>query len=157
MAIPSPVIQVDPLPVTRASPGDWVASVKPPITADRMMLPAGSNDGSVTLCIALCDPLIQDCGAGLGCFVTGSDFNCVFTTDEVPMGEPCGYINDCAPGNFCADAASLPSCDGSACCASFCNLEDPLCLLAQTECVSFFDEGMALPGFEDVGVCIVPS
>ncbi len=115
-----------------------------------------TNDGSVTLCIATCDPLIQDCGAGLGCFVTGSDFNCVFTTSDIPMGEPCGYINDCAPGHFCANAASLPSCEGSACCASFCNLEAPLCLLAQTECVSFFDEGMAPPGYEDIGVCILP-
>jgi hypothetical protein len=130
-------------------------------TADVPICDPGSScmiasDGSITLCIPTCDPLIQDCGDALGCYFTGSDFNCVFTTSNIPMGEPCGYINDCAPGNFCADATSLAVCDGSACCALFCNLVDPLCLLAQTECVAFFDEGMAPPGHEDVGVCILP-
>jgi hypothetical protein len=115
------------------------------------------NEGSINLCITSCDPLLQDCGAGLACFWAVSDFNCIFTTDDIPTGEPCGYINDCAAGNFCADAAALPACNGSACCASFCDLADPLCSVAGTECTSFFEEGMAPPGYEDVGVCILPA
>jgi hypothetical protein len=116
-----------------------------------------ANDGSVTLCLATCDPLLQDCGAGLACFWAVSNFNCIFTTDVLPTGEPCGYINDCAPGNYCADAANLPACNGSACCASFCDLTDPTCTVADTECVTFFEEGMAPPGYEDVGVCLLPA
>jgi hypothetical protein len=118
-----------------------------------------ANDGSVTLCLKTCDPLLQDCGAGLACFYAVSDFNCIFTTQDIPTGEPCGYINDCAAGNYCADAAALPACNGSACCASFCDFSDPnaMCPTAGTECVSFFEEGMAPPGYEDVGVCILPA
>jgi hypothetical protein len=116
-----------------------------------------ANEGSITLCIATCDPLLQDCAEGLGCFWAVEDFNCVFTTDEIPTGEPCGYINDCSPGNLCADAATLPSCNGSACCAPYCDLSSPSCSIAETECVTFFEEGLAPPGYEDVGVCILPG
>jgi hypothetical protein len=116
-----------------------------------------ANDGSVTLCLQNCDPLLQDCGAGLACFWAVSNFNCVFTTQDIPTGEPCGYINDCAAGNFCADAAALPACNGSACCASFCDLTDPVCNVQGTECSAFFEEGMAPPGYEDVGVCLLPA
>jgi hypothetical protein len=117
-----------------------------------------ANEGSITLCIATCDPLLQDCAEGLGCFWANEDFNCVFTTDEIPTGEPCGYINDCAPGNLCADASALPSCGGSACCAPYCDLLAPKCGgLAQTECVTFFEEGLAPPGYEDVGICLLPG
>lgn len=131
-------------------------------TADAPICEPGSscliaNEGSITLCIGTCDPLLQDCGDGLACFWANTGFNCIFTTQEFPTGEPCGFINDCAPGNYCADAAALPVCDGSACCASFCDLTDPVCGVAGTECVTFFEEGMAPPGFEDVGLCILPA
>jgi hypothetical protein len=116
-----------------------------------------ANDGSVTLCLTTCDPLLQDCGAGLACFWANTDFNCIFTTQDIPTGEPCGFINDCAAGNLCADAAALPSCAGSACCASYCDLSAPTCAVMGTECTSFFEEGMAPPGYEDVGICILPG
>lgn len=116
-----------------------------------------ANEGSITLCIATCDPLLQDCADGLGCFWANEDFNCVFTTDELPSNEPCGYINDCAPGNYCADASALPSCNGAACCAPYCDLVSPTCSLAETECITFFEEGLAPPGYEDVGICILPG
>jgi hypothetical protein len=115
-----------------------------------------SNDGSITLCLADCDPLLQDCGAGLGCFWAQTNFSCIFTTDDIPTGDPCGYFNDCLPGNYCADAAALPECNGSACCAGYCDLADPVCLFAGTECVAFFEVDAAPPGLEDVGVCLAP-
>lgn len=115
------------------------------------------NEGSINLCIATCDPLLQECGDGLGCFWTSGNFNCVFWTDGIPTGEPCGYINDCAPGNFCADASALPICAGSACCASYCDQLAPVCEQAGTECVTFFEEGLAPPGHENVGVCVLPG
>lgn len=114
-----------------------------------------TNEGSVTLCVDQCDPLSQDCAVGLGCFWTSVDFACTVTTQDIPTGEPCGFLNDCALGNYCADAASFPACEGMSCCASFCDLADPICSLAGTECVAFFEVGMAPLGYEDIGVCVV--
>jgi hypothetical protein len=118
-----------------------------------------ANTGSINLCISLCDPLLQDCGAELACFWSNDNFNCAPATENIPTGEPCGYINDCAAGNFCADAAALPACAGSACCAVYCDTTNPEanCVPAGTECVAFFDEGQALPGYENVGVCVLPE
>jgi hypothetical protein len=114
----------------------------------------------VNLCIPTCDPLVQDCGVGLACFWDGSQFNCIFTTEDLPAGQPCGFINDCAAGLGCLPAAVLPSCEGSACCSDFCdlNLGDGPCeaSLPGTVCSPFFEQGMAPPGYDDVGVCIVP-
>lgn len=117
------------------------------------------SSGPVSLCVQLCDPLVQDCGEGLGCYWAVSDFNCIFTTEDIPTGEPCSFINDCAPGDFCTDATTLPDCAGPSCCTSFCDLElgDAQCgVLPGTACVAFFDLGMAPPGYEDVGICVLP-
>ncbi|MFV8756325.1 ribulose phosphate epimerase [Nannocystaceae bacterium ST9] len=117
-----------------------------------------ANEGSITLCIQTCDPLLQDCNEGLGCYWANEDFNCVFTSQDIPTGEPCGYINDCTPGNLCADASALPACMGSACCAPYCDLAAPDCAaIAGTECTTFFEEGQAPPGYEDVGICVLPG
>jgi hypothetical protein len=116
-----------------------------------------ANSGSINLCIVACDPLLQDCGAGLACFFAAGHFACIFTTSDIPLGEPCGFINDCVAGTGCLDAEIMPNCNGSACCGSFCDLSDPFCPQGQTECTSFFEEGMAPPGYEDVGVCIIPG
>ncbi len=106
-----------------------------------------------------CDPLLQDCGARMGCFFDQANdgFFCISSTQDIPTGEPCGFVNDCAPGNICWAADMLPFCNGSGCCAAFCDLTDPTCSVMGTECVSFYPEGMAPPGFEDVGVCILPA
>ena len=116
-----------------------------------------ANEGSINLCIQTCDPLLQECSEGLACFWANNDFNCIFTTDEVTEGGACGYINDCAPGNFCASAQLLPECEGSDCCTAFCDLSDSICAVEGTECAAFFEEGNAAPGYEDVGVCIIPG
>jgi hypothetical protein len=116
-----------------------------------------ANDGSITLCIQTCDPLLQDCGSGLACFWANGNFNCIFTTQDIPLGEPCGFINDCSAGTGCLTAEVMPNCNGSACCGSFCDLSDPTCPQGGTQCTAFFEEGMAPPGYEDVGVCIIPG
>ncbi len=116
-----------------------------------------ANDGSINMCITNCDPLLQDCGAGLACFWANGNFNCIFTTQDIPLGEPCGFINDCAAGTACLTAEVMPNCNGSACCGSFCDLSDPVCPQDGTECSAFFEEGMAPPGYENVGVCIIPG
>jgi hypothetical protein len=117
-----------------------------------------ANDGSINLCVATCDPLLQNCNAGLACFWAANNFNCIFTTQDIPLGEACGYINDCAMGLGCLNADVLPDCNGSACCGSWCSVsEGAACAAPGTECTAFFEEGMAPPTYEDVGVCILPG
>jgi hypothetical protein len=116
-----------------------------------------ANEGSITLCIQTCDPLLQECADGLGCFWANNDFNCIFTAGEIQADEPCGFVNDCAPGLFCASAEVLPSCESSACCTAYCDLSIGECSNPDTECAPFFEEGTAPPNYEDIGLCIVPG
>jgi len=106
---------------------------------DYTCLIAGSS--SLNPCVLGCDPLAQDCGEELGCFWANGSFQCVFTTQDIPIGEPCGYINDCAAGNICTEARLLPDCPDDACCTAFCDpaaLVDPCPeLLPGTGCVVF--------------------
>lgn len=115
------------------------------------------GDGGVTLCTATCDPLNSDCGPGFGCYWSGLDFNCALTTSGFPLGEPCGFINDCAAGSYCAEGAEVPDCMGAACCTPFCDLNNPVCLLAGTECVAFFEQDMAPPEYAQLGICLIPA
>ncbi|PRP96225.1 ribulose phosphate epimerase [Enhygromyxa salina] len=117
-----------------------------------------SGDSTITLCIFTCDPLVQDCDQGLACYWANDDFNCIFTTRDIPAGQPCGFINDCALGLMCVSGESLPDCAGSACCSPFCALSsgDASCAAVPgTSCVPFFDVDPP-PNYEDVGICVVP-
>ncbi|WP_255215885.1 ribulose phosphate epimerase [Pseudenhygromyxa sp. WMMC2535] len=117
-----------------------------------------ANDGSITLCIQNCDPLLQDCEAsGLACYWAVDSFQCIATSQGLQLNEECGYINDCDEGMVCLDASVLPNCAGSACCAGYCDIDDPQCLDGDTECVTFWEEGEELPGYENVGICILPG
>ena len=118
-----------------------------------------ANEGSIILCLLNCDPLLQDCPVeGDWCFYDFSgNFVCAFGTQDLPAGEPCGFINDCVGGNVCLGAEVLPACNGASCCVPFCDLSDPQCSIDGTECAPFFEEGQAPPEFVDVGVCIVPG
>lgn len=114
-----------------------------------------STSGVLNLCLTPCDPLLQDCGVGRGCYWASNEFVCIPTDG----GQPCGYINDCAPGSTCVQGEALPACAGSACCTQFCSLEvgDPGCAAApETSCVPFFDDGFAPPEYLDVGGCLLP-
>jgi hypothetical protein len=117
-----------------------------------------ANNGSINICLLECDPLLQDCEGENVCYYDFSgNFVCAFAADMIPTGEPCGFINDCAPGNVCLDATALPSCNGASCCGAFCDLNEPMCATQGTDCTAFFEEGTAPPGYEAVGVCIVPG
>jgi hypothetical protein len=117
-----------------------------------------SGDGSIALCIDTCNPLTQECPPGEACFWANSEFNCIFTTQDIQVGEPCGFINDCAEGLICLTASVLPNCAGAACCGQFCDLDcgPNSCSQPGTACTPFFEMGMAPFGNADVGVCILP-
>jgi hypothetical protein len=117
------------------------------------------GSGVITLCLPICDPILQDCDEGLVCIWVTNNFQCVFAAQGIPFGEPCGFINDCAAGSGCTSADALPSCAGEACCSPFCQLgagDLPCEVLPGTTCVPFFEQGMAPPGFEHVGMCLLP-
>lgn len=116
-----------------------------------------SLPGDDALCTPTCMPLQGDCPGTCGCFWANAEFLCVPLTENIATGQPCGFVNDCAMDHLCADAAVMPDCEGSACCASYCRVSEGGCAQAGTQCVSFFEEGMAPPGLEDVGICILPD
>jgi hypothetical protein len=120
-----------------------------------------SSSGAINLCIPQCDPLLQDCGEGLGCYWDHNGFVCANAAQNIPAGEPCEFINDCEIGLMCVPAEALPPCGGGACCSPFCELElgDGPCNAAfpGTVCASFYEEDMAPPGYEHVGICILPA
>jgi hypothetical protein len=134
-------------------------------TPDMPMCPESSfcsifGDGVVNICIPTCDPVAQDCaGEGDACYWDGTLFVCFPTAGGIDLGEPCGFINDCATGFACLVAEVVPACEGAGCCAAFCDLGlgDAQCEgLPGTSCVPFFENGEPPPGYEHVGVCILP-
>lgn len=112
--------------------------------------------GVLTICVPLCDPLLQDCEDGSGCYSDGDDgFGCV------PAGSgffpaPCENFDDCSPGVFCAEMELVPDCATSHCCSEFCDVTEvpDVCSGTGQECVQFTDSPP--PGFEDVGLCVLP-
>ncbi len=125
------------------------------------------NNGVLILCRPECDPLLQDCIANQACLpATGSDrFTCIIDAsgEMGAAGDPCEYINACDPGLFCASAEAVPGCAGSqGCCSEFCDINDPdpnsYCTLGGgQECVPWYEEGTAPPGFDHVGACAIPA
>jgi hypothetical protein len=115
-----------------------------------------ANQGSITLCIDVCDPLLQDCADGFTCNWLGDNFHCTLGGPGNGEGQPCDQ-SECSGELVCVTAAALPGCAGSACCTSFCALDDPnACPDPLLECVSYFEQGMAPAGYENVGICIAP-
>ncbi|MEM6995069.1 MAG: ribulose phosphate epimerase [Myxococcota bacterium] len=117
------------------------------------------NDGVLNLCLPDCNPLIQDCQAdGESCYPSPSGFTCAPDVSEgAGAGEPCGAINTCTGGTFCAGADVLPECDAASCCTEFCDTDlDEMCQ-AGAECIGLFAEGEAPPGLNTVGGCLLPG
>ena len=129
-----------------------------------------ANGGVLILCLPACDPLLQDCAPEETCLpnTAGDGFACVLDAsgDNGPAGTPCEYANACNVGLLCVGADVVPGCVGSqGCCAPYCDTTDAGantdCANAfaspGAECVPFFEMGMAPPGHEDVGICMIPQ
>jgi hypothetical protein len=123
-----------------------------------------SNDGVLILCLAYCDPLLQDCPDGSACYPEDNGFFCspdASGPELGAIGDPCEYINVCDPGGWCAAAETQPDCGGAiGCCAAYCDITDPdasATCPAGTECIAWHMEGTAPPGEEDIGVCVIPQ
>jgi hypothetical protein len=121
-----------------------------------------TNNGVLILCLPYCDPLLQDCGETEACYPEPNGFFCSpdASGEEGGYGDPCEYLNVCDAGLFCADAATVPDCQGSTgCCSEYCDTSDPeaTCMGTGQECTPFYEEGQAPPGYETVGICIIPQ
>ncbi|MCA9689501.1 MAG: hypothetical protein KC636_07810 [Myxococcales bacterium] len=131
-----------------------------------------ANDGVLNLCFPACDPINPTCLEGQACQVApfGDGFLCV-PTAETPggVGEPCEFEN-CDPGLACLgyDYFPHPACeDAAGCCAPYCDLSqgegpaNPTCAALAADipaigCAPYYEEGQAPPGYEDLGLCVVP-
>lgn len=117
-----------------------------------------SNGGVLPLCLTECDPLnIVSCPPGDVCVPSGESFLCVFDASDEggQLFDECQFVNGCDPGLLCVSPDGVPACDPQAdgCCTAYCNLTLPNLCPPPLPCVPFFEEGLAPPGHEDVGVC----
>jgi len=122
------------------------------------------NDGSLPICLASCDPLVQDCPEGQACYSSAGDLFVCFKESAMPgegmPGQECQYVNQCQEGSFCAATAAVANCppESTGCCTPYCPVDEgPGPCQPTEECVEFFDAGTAPPGYENVGVCAVPG
>jgi hypothetical protein len=115
------------------------------------------------LCFDGCHPLDQDCSnANDLCIPSpgGDGYLCVLDAsgDMAPYGTPCDFANSCNSGLLCVDAAAVPEAacaSASGCCSPMCSISsgEPCPGVGQS-CEPVFE--LQPPGFEDVGVCVVP-
>ena len=116
-----------------------------------------NGDGLAQICVASCNPLIQDCPEGQECVIPSSNLPVCAPDISGAGGEPgdvCEFTNGCDPGNQCDQTDSVPDCAGSSCCAPYCDTSAPVttCPLGQT-CLLFYPVGTAPAGLENLGTC----
>ncbi len=121
-----------------------------------------SNQDVLNLCLPACDPLLQDCEVDQGCYPVDDTFVCApdASGENGFDGDPCEFINACNPGLMCLTEDTFgPGCPAGvlACCSPFCDLMNPACTQPEQECLPWFEEGAAPPGFADLGICSVAS
>jgi hypothetical protein len=123
-----------------------------------------TDDDPVLLCLDRCDPMLQDCPAGEGCYPNEDHFVCVSdgSGDAGAHGDPCDVVDVCDPGTACIEGARHSACTGDfGCCANFCDASDPA---ADADCAArdpaqscerWFAAAQTPPGQVDVGVCAI--
>ncbi|MCA9651512.1 MAG: hypothetical protein H6712_30080 [Myxococcales bacterium] len=126
----------------------------------------------VPFCFSKCDPLVQDCPDGKGCYPDaiaegGTGFLCMPTIGDQTLGEYCYLLSGCNPGMICATADLLPNCFGPAgdtgCCTDLCDITevpDPCTNIhPEMECVPWYHQGAEPPSadLQNVGACVLPT
>jgi len=120
-----------------------------------------ANDGVLVLCLDTCNPLEPACEPGTECYPspTSDAFLCLPDSGEGEYGAPCEFTSACAPGHACLDGSVFPACAEASCCTPFCDitagLPCPDDALGVT-CQPWYEDGMAPPGYENVGACTLP-
>jgi hypothetical protein len=126
-----------------------------------------SNDDLLPLCLPKCDPLVQDCSAGWGCYADDyKRWACDLdrSGDGGAHGQPCDCLNCCDPGLLClpgvlVDAEGCGPEGAVGCCAQVCMLQEDVppvegaCPGELEQCEPFYSSDSILMGYDDVGVC----
>lgn len=117
------------------------------------------NDGFLPVCEVLCDPILQDCPAGQGCYAAFDNFVCAMpgaAEGEGNDGDACNTVQSCNPGLICRGGTAGCPMDG-ACCTPVCEISGPpeQCEDPSEDCIQALDDPP--PGLEDVGYCGVPQ
>ena len=124
------------------------------------------GSGVLAMCLPTCDPTAptSDCPNPDNLCIpapSGELFSCVLdASEDGSYGTECLYANSCNYGLFCAEATAVPGCQGSGCCSEFCDLGQPNTCAGKDEgqeCVPWYEENMAPPGYEHVGGCAIPN
>ncbi|MEM7152269.1 MAG: hypothetical protein AAF799_05470 [Myxococcota bacterium] len=110
------------------------------------------------ICRRTCNPLESDCQPDEGCYPINDYWLCADVNWDAGYGEACDFPYACLPGLVCQDSELVAGCEKGAagCCTDLCNLVDPMCQAAKggAMCEPWFEE--APPGYENVGVCVLP-
>lgn len=115
------------------------------------------NDGALPVCEVLCDPLLQDCSAGQGCYAAFDNFVCANPAGDAGVdGDTCATIQGCEPGLLCKSGTQGCNAD-SGCCTPVCDMNGGAqeCPEQQEECLPALDNPP--PGLQDVGYCAIPQ
>ena len=77
--------------------------------------------------------------------------------DAGAYGDPCEFLNVCDSGLLCVSSSNVPGCGSPGCCTEFCDVNVPAgdqCSGApEQQCLEFYEDTVAPPGLEDVGLC----
>lgn len=122
----------------------------------------------VPFCFDTCDPLLQNCPEGDGCYPDadqsgGTGFLCLPTIGAGAVGDLCFLLSGCAPGLFCVTPEFFPDCNENfGCCTPMCDITespDPCPAIdPRLTCVSWYSSGQVPPDIDyaNVGVCVIP-
>jgi hypothetical protein len=108
-------------------------------------------------CLAICQPLVQDCADDELCLPTSGIYFCVPDgSDEMGAAfDPCEVLDECDAGLLCLGPASASECDQgtTGCCQPMCSIADggASCPGEGQSCLAFYEPQPE--GFEDVGYC----
>lgn len=122
----------------------------------------------VPFCFDKCDPLVQDCPEGQGCYPDeeapgGTGFLCLPTVGAQPAGGWCWLLSGCEPGLLCVTPDFVPGCNENfGCCTPLCDVTeqpDPCPAVNEAlECTSWYIGGQVPPEaeYQNVGACVIP-
>ncbi len=103
--------------------------------------------------LPICNPLLQNCPQGQGCYPDGQNYTCqeVLVEDSGFEGDPCTLVNQCQPALTCLDPQQLVDCMHFRCCTPFCDLnaQDP-CPNPETQCIALHENN---PDYPHLGYC----
>ncbi len=124
-----------------------------------------NGSGSLVLCLDACDPILQNCPDGEGCYLVDNSFQCAPAAALEPTGsgDGCEFINACDAGLICLNPGVRSDCppNSGGCCVETCDFTASDCPPA-FECAALYEPFPSFPGnlprhLENVGICVDPS